>query len=110
MTNYAFDTLLQCRNKVLSSRSDLFGDAISIFHQVYPHASNHYIGIKYFGSGNRFTKWKPECWIEEPNTNKETKINGLYWNTGTTAVNFDISGNWGVLMSSSVAISQSTMK
>ena len=78
--NYAFDKLLQY--KVCSSRSELFGDEISICHQFITSLSGDYIGIKYFGSGVRFTKWRAECWIKEPNTNKETKINGTLEKAG----------------------------
>jgi len=58
------------------------------------------IGIKFSGCrkhcgrhcGYRSTKWKAECWIEEPSTNKETKI-GTYERTvifGSLGVGVDI--------------------
>ena len=97
--------MLQCRYKVLSSRSDVLGDEISIHHAVTG-ISHHYIGIKYFGSGKRFTKWKAECWIEEPNTNNETKINR---SLERAAIIDNSSSTWGVQINSSATISESTI-
>jgi len=74
LTNYAVDKLLQYRYNVFSSRSELFGDDIAIFDIFNINNSKHWIGIKYFGSGKRFTKWTAEVWIVESSTNKETKL------------------------------------
>ena len=67
----------------MSSKSDIFGDVITIFDIFNKKSSDHWIGIKYFGSGRRFTKWTAEVWTVEPNTNKERKIIGTFEKTAT---------------------------
>ena len=87
------DNLLKYRYKVLSSKSDIFGDVIAIFDIFNKKRSDHWIGIKYFGLGKRFTKWTAQVWTVESDTNKETQIIGTFEKSATvSATSSDESG------------------